>query len=859
MANTIGTAYIQIEPTAEGISGKIEKELGGAGAAGGTAFSKGFGSVIGGVGKVVAGSVAVGTAAVGAFAKSSVEAGATFDSSMAQVAATMGTTVDQIGELRDFAQQMGSTTAFSATEAADALNYMALAGYDAETSMNMLPNVLNLAAAGGIELATASDMITDAQTALGLSLDETSTMVDQMAKASSKSNTSVAQLGDAFLKIGANARNVKGGTQELSTVLGVLADNGIKGSEAGTHLRNIMLALNPTTDKAVAMWDELGVSAYDANGKLRELPDVFQDLNFAMKDMTDQEKTEAFSAMFNKTDLAAIQALVGTTGERFNELSAAIGNASGAADDMAKTQLDNLAGDVTLFKSALEGAQIAVSDQLTPTLREFVQFGADGLSQLTQSFKEGGLEGAMSTFGDLLSQLLTKITGMLPDLVHAGMELLGALGQGILDNLDVVIDAAVQIINEIVVGLIQALPALVEGAMQILTGLVTGLIQLLPTVIPQLIEGLTAALPLLIQGLIQLNVALANALPEIIVALIDALPDMITQIVDALMTSLPILIDGTTQLVIALAAHLPEIIMALIEAIPQLIMQIGNAIVTSAPELIKSVVTLMTTIVEQVRSLWESFKANVNTKLQEFSANFKTWLAQLPEQVAYWVGALVAKFVSLMYELPFKIAQILTQLILKVQEFGRNLVEKGHQMVTDFKNRFIEGFDELPEKMLNVGHNIVEGLINGIKNAWGNLKEFVGGLVDNLVSGFTDNLKIGSPSKVFRDEVGRWIPAGLAEGIESGIGTLNSSMEDMTMAVSPSNVAGMSVYTPSSGVASDGTSGQALYDLLSRYLPLLENQTNVNVSLEGDAQGLFNAVRNQNKIYRRMNGESAFA
>ena len=210
--SSIGKAYVRIIPTAEGISGKIEQELGGAGEKGGHSFAKGFGKVIGGA-------AVAGTAAVTAFAKSAVSAGADFDASMAQVAATMGTTVDKIGDLRDFAQQMGSTTAFSATEAADALNYMALAGYDAETSMKMLPNVLNLAAAGGIDLASASDMVTDAQTALGLSLDETSAMVDQMAKASSKSNTSVQQLGEAFLTIGANARNVSGGTEELSTVL----------------------------------------------------------------------------------------------------------------------------------------------------------------------------------------------------------------------------------------------------------------------------------------------------------------------------------------------------------------------------------------------------------------------------------------------------------------------------------------------------------------------------------------------------------------------------------------------------------------------------------------------------------------
>ena len=207
------------------------------------------------------GAVAAGAAAAGmtAFAKASVQTGMQFDSAMSQVAATMGTTVDQIGELRDFAQKMGATTAFSATQAAEALNYMALAGYDADTSMEMLPNVLNLAAAGSMDLARASDMVTDAQTALGLTTEQTSEMVDQMAKTSSKTNTSVSQLGEAMLTIGATARNLKGGTVELSTVLGVLADNGIKGAEGGTHLRNAILSLQtPTTDVAAAL-EKLGM------------------------------------------------------------------------------------------------------------------------------------------------------------------------------------------------------------------------------------------------------------------------------------------------------------------------------------------------------------------------------------------------------------------------------------------------------------------------------------------------------------------------------------------------------------------------------------------------------------------------
>lgn len=206
--------------------------------------AEGFAGKVGGAVNTVATAtktaMVAGGVAVGAFGLDATKTAMNFDTSMSQVVATMGYGVDELHtagseasntykQLSDFAQQMGASTKFSASESADALNFMALAGYDAQTSMEMLPNVLNLAAAGSMELADASDMVTDAQSALGLSLDETSQLVDKMAAASSKSNTSVSQLGSAILTVGGTAKTLAGGTTELSTALGLLADNGIKG------------------------------------------------------------------------------------------------------------------------------------------------------------------------------------------------------------------------------------------------------------------------------------------------------------------------------------------------------------------------------------------------------------------------------------------------------------------------------------------------------------------------------------------------------------------------------------------------------------------------------------------------------
>ena len=221
---------------------------------------------------------------------------------MSQVQATMGITKDAMSEvdgqtvntmdtLSALAKKMGAETAFSASECAEALNYLALAGYDTQQMCDTLPTVLNLAAAGSIDLASASDMVTDAMSALGMGVDEAETMVDQMAKTASTTNTSVAQLGEGILKIGATAKSIKGGTAELNTALGILANNGIKGAEGGTHLRNVILSLQSPTDTAASLMEELGLQVYDSEGNMRSLNDILGDLNTSMDGMTSEEKS----------------------------------------------------------------------------------------------------------------------------------------------------------------------------------------------------------------------------------------------------------------------------------------------------------------------------------------------------------------------------------------------------------------------------------------------------------------------------------------------------------------------------------------------------------------------------------------
>lgn len=336
--------------------------------------------------KAVAKGAKVAGLGVAAGLGASIKAGAEFEAQMSTVQAISRSSDGDLKRLSETAEKYGKTTKFTATECGQGLEYMALAGYDAEKSIQMLPNVLNLAAAGEMDLGRASDQVTDIQSALNLSIDETTELVDKMALTSSKTNTSVEQLGDAMLQVGGTAKTLSGGTTELSQTLGILADNGIKGSEGGTKLRNIILSLTAPTDKAAAALDALGINVADSEGNMRSVSDIMADLNKQLGGMGKVEKSAALKKIFNKTDIKAVNALLGTSKDRWSELTSEINNADGAAKDMANTKLDNLKGDFTLFKSALEGTGITIYKEIQEPLRKIVQGGTDWLQDFSEWF-----------------------------------------------------------------------------------------------------------------------------------------------------------------------------------------------------------------------------------------------------------------------------------------------------------------------------------------------------------------------------------------------------------------------------------------------------------------------------------------
>jgi TP901 family phage tail tape measure protein len=289
-------------------------------------------------------------------------------------------------------------------------------------------------------------MVTDAMSALGMGVDESEKMVDQMAKTASSTNTSVSQLGEGILTIGATAKSIKGGTAELNTALSILANNGIKGAEGGTHLRNVILSLQSPTDTAAACMEQLRVDVYDSEGNMRSLNDILGDLNKSMEGMTSADKNNIINTIFNKTNLSSVNALLANTGDTWDSLQQSILDSGGAAQQMADTQLDNLSGQITILKSALEGLAISFGELLMPVIKQVVdviQKMVDKLNALDPSVKETIVKIALvaATIGPLLIVVgkvissvgsILSLVGKIPSMitvVQSGITALtGALG-----------------------------------------------------------------------------------------------------------------------------------------------------------------------------------------------------------------------------------------------------------------------------------------------------------------------------------------------------------------------------------------------------------------------------------------------
>lgn len=340
-------------------------------------------------------------------AKQTIEVGKTFDSSMANVAALSGATEEELAKLRETAKEFGSTTKFSASEAADALGYMALAGWDADTSMQALGGVLDLAAASGMDLAAASDMVTDYMSAFNMEAEQSAYFADLMAYAQANANTNVEQLGGAFKNAAANLNAAGQDVETVTSLLAMMANQGLKGERAGTALSAVMRDITKSMEDGAIAIGDTNVEVMDADGNYRDLTDILKDVEAATKGMGDAEKATALSATFTSDSIKGLNLILNAGVNNAESFEESLRGCSGTAKSMADIMNDNLGGDLTALNSKLEGVQIAIYEKFEPALRSGIEV-LSGLLDVVNFIVEHAAE-----FEAALAAMATAVAGYL--------------------------------------------------------------------------------------------------------------------------------------------------------------------------------------------------------------------------------------------------------------------------------------------------------------------------------------------------------------------------------------------------------------------------------------------------------------
>ena len=761
------------------------------------------------------------TAAVTGLGTAAVTTAANFESSMSQVQATMGVTkdvmstvegqsVNTMDTLSKLAKKMGSETAFSAKECADALNYLALAGYDTQQMCDTLPTVLNLAAAGDIDLASASDMVTDAMSALGMGVSESEKMVNQMVKTASSTNTSVAQLGEGILIIGATAKSIKGGTAELNTALGILANNGIKGAEGGTHLRNVILSLQNPTNKAAAQMDALGVSVYDSNGNMRSLNDILGDLNKSMDGMTSADKANIIATIFNKTDLASVNALLANTGDTWDSLQSSITNSAGAAQQMADTQLDNLQGQITILKSALEGLAISFGELLMPAIKQivgWVQKFVDWLNSMDEGTKNvivtvallaAAIGPVLIVIGKVISAVGTIMTVVpkITSAISAVKTAFAALNVTMLANPIVLIIAAIAAFVAAFIYLWNTN----EGFRQFWIDLWEGIKQAVITAW----NAITSFLSTAWESILSLAQTVWGAISGFFTTLWEGIKGVFTsawEAISGVMTTIWNTITFIWQSIYDTISPLLEafryLFETIFEAIRILIERALTAISQKISEIWNAIVAFLTPLLTALQSffqtIWTAIQTVVTTVLTTIQSIFTTVWNAIKSVVTSVLNAIKGVVTSIWNSISGYISGVMNTIKNTVSSIWNSVKSAVGSIIGQIYNVIHSGFERavsyvkgLASQAFSWGRDLIMGIVNGIKSAVGAVTDAVNGVANKIRS----VLHFSVPDEGPLTDYESWMPdfmAGLARGIEESKSLVAKAMNGVAanMVINP--------------------------------------------------------------------------
>lgn len=641
--------------------------------------------------------------------------GMEFEAAMSEVGAISGATGEDLAALEAMAKEMGATTKFSASEAAEGLKYMAMAGWDTQQQLAGLPGVLSLAAASGEDLGTVSDIVTDAMTAFGMEAARAGEFADTLAAAASSSNTNVSMLGESFKNVAPVAGALGFEAKDTAIALGLMANAGIKGGQAGTSMRSILTRLvKPTKESGTAM-DQLGISLTDSEGNMKSLEAVMGDLRSAFRDLDPDQKAFYAAQIAGQQGMSGLLAIVNAAEDDFNDLSNAINNSTGEAERMSREMQDNLQGRLTELKSAIEGAALQLYDAMLPALEKVVaiiQKVVAWFSELSPEVKQTivVVAGLAAAIGPLL-----VVIGTLVSSIGTIVGALGAISVGPI----VAVVAAVGALIAAIVALWKNNEGFRDGVMQIW--------ETIKATVGPVIDGIKETIGKMMESIGPSLDVLKNAFAGLLPVL---------QMVGAI-------IGGVVAVAFAVVTG---IINGVINAIAPLIQAFGGLI------------AFVTNVVGAIVSLFKGDFAGAWDYLKDAGQGFVDFFSGIVKAIFGFVSGLVTGVIDF-----FK--SLYNALI-------------GHSIIPDLINGIIGWFKGLPGKIIEFIKNMMTGIIDGIKSRVSSVTRAIGNVVssikDRIASLPGDLLQAGrnmiaSLAQGIRDRI---------SGVTSAIGNVAQKIRD---------------------------------------------------------------------------------
>ena len=685
-----------------------------------------------------------GAAVVGVAAK--------FESAMSEVAAISGASGDELQALTEKAQEMGATTKFSASESAAALKYMAMAGWDTEAMLNGINGVMQLAAASGEDLASTSDIVTDAMTAFGLSADQSTRFADVLAQTANRSNTSVALMGETFKYVAPVAGALGYSIEDASVAIGLMANSGIKGSQAGTSLKNVLTNLAKPTDQVQAYMDKLNISLTDSAGNVKPLNQLLNEMRDGFNGLTEAEKAEYAAGIAGKEGMSGLLAIVNSSQADFDNLTEAINNSSGAAQNVADVMMDNLGGQLTILKSTLEGIAISFGNILLPAVKKVVDSLQDflnWLNGLTDGQKQlvvtiATVVAAIGPVLLIIGKLITSVTNIIK-VVNLLKPAFAALNAVMAAN-------PIAIVVLAIAGLVAALVTLYNKneafrnfvntawaqIKEVISGVVNALVNFFTVTIPGAIDSVIAWFQTLVDNI-------SNFFTVVIPEKINELVQWFTELPERIGYAIGFAIGTLANWVVSLAEKAAEVGPKVIDAIVNFFSQLPGKI-------------------------WNF--------LVQTATNFANWITQTKEK-ALTVGAqIIDTVVNFFLQLPGRIWNALLDAIAHIKQWGSDIISWAQTAIPNVISTIMSFFEELPGKMLEIGKNLLMGLADGISSAVGAVVDRVKSVAGSILNGFKTAFDIHSPSKKTA-EMGNMLMQGLAGGMSDASNVAMTAVMEM--------------------------------------------------------------------------------